>query len=212
LNGNQQAQEIFYNKFRKIIKDFIRSKYSLYYDLEDDVSEILIKAYYSLNTFDPDKSKLKSWVCNIAKNYMIDKWRSNPVITYTSSNNYAFSTGLVTNASSGQIFTVSNGTSVDFSCDSVITTTSSNSNSYTVSANSSFTSCNAVDFENCNTVNYISSQISPTDFSLLNMKYMQGYSHCEIGKEFQLTSGTVSNRINYIKTKLKKDNKEEILE
>ena len=38
------------------------------------------------------------------------------------------------------------------------------------------------------------------------MKYIGGYSHCEIGKEFNLTSSTVSNRINYIKTKLKKKN------
>ena len=29
--------------------------------------------------------------------------------------------------------------------------------------------------------------------------------YCEIGMEFNLTSSTVSNKVNYIKTKLKKD-------
>jgi DNA-directed RNA polymerase specialized sigma24 family protein len=43
------------------------------------------------------------------------------------------------------------------------------------------------------------------------MKYVQGYDYNEIGKEFNLTSSTISNKVNYIKTKLKKD-KEIILE
>lgn len=67
-----------------------------------------------------------------------------------------------------------------------------------------------MDFDNVNTVNYISEQLDNRDFTLLNMKYLQGYSYDEIGKEFNLTSTTVSNRVNYIKTKLKKNNIETI--
>jgi DNA-directed RNA polymerase specialized sigma24 family protein len=37
------------------------------------------------------------------------------------------------------------------------------------------------------------------------MKYVQGYNYCEIGKEFNTTSSTISNKVNYIKTKLKKE-------
>jgi len=36
------------------------------------------------------------------------------------------------------------------------------------------------------------------------MKYVQGYGYNEIGQEFNLTSVTVSNKVNYIKSKLKK--------
>lgn len=201
LNGDQQAEKEFYNKYRKIIKDFIRSKYSLYYDIEDDVSEILIKAFYSLNTFDSSKSKLKSWVCTIAKNYMIDKWRNNSLSV----------TSYVPDYSSNEITVTSNCSCYYTNCDAVINTISVDSAplSFTMSNNASWTTCNT-DFENCNSVTYLSSQISPEDFSLLNMKYVQGYNYCEIGKEFQLTSSTVSNRINYIKTKLKKNNKEDV--
>jgi DNA-directed RNA polymerase specialized sigma24 family protein len=38
------------------------------------------------------------------------------------------------------------------------------------------------------------------------MKYLQGYDYNEIGKEFNVSSSTVSNKVNYIKTKLKKQN------
>jgi DNA-directed RNA polymerase specialized sigma24 family protein len=61
-------------------------------------------------------------------------------------------------------------------------------------------------------VSFISTQISPNDFALLDMKYVQGYDYKEIGSEFQLTSSTVSNKINYIKTKLKKTMPEDIFE
>jgi DNA-directed RNA polymerase specialized sigma24 family protein len=63
-----------------------------------------------------------------------------------------------------------------------------------------------IEFENNNTLSYLSSQISPSDYTLLSMKYIQGYNYNEIGNEFNITSSTVSNRINYIKTKLKKNN------
>jgi RNA polymerase sigma factor (sigma-70 family) len=65
-----------------------------------------------------------------------------------------------------------------------------------------------MEFENNSSISYISTQISPQDFTLLDMKYVQGYDYCEIGKEFNVTSSTISNRVNYIKTKLKKNNPE----
>jgi DNA-directed RNA polymerase specialized sigma24 family protein len=61
-------------------------------------------------------------------------------------------------------------------------------------------------------INYISSQISEDDFKYLNLKYIEGYNYSEIGDFFNVTSSTVSNRVNYIKTKLKKNNKEIIFD
>lgn len=121
---------------------------------------------------------------------MIDKWRGSNATTTLVSNNGTFTTtsDYVTNSS-------------DF-----IITTGANCLAFT--SNSSYTTSNTA-FENRNTINYISSQLSPFDFMLLDMKYVQGYNYNEIGSKFQLTSSTISNRINYIKTKLKKTITEE---
>jgi len=92
--------------------------------------------------------------------------------------------------------------------------TSTNASSI-MDAGSTFTTsncCAGIEFENCSSINYISDQITPQDFTLLDMKYVQGYDYNEIGAEFDVTSSTISNRVNYIKTKLKKNNPEIIYE
>jgi len=178
LNGNQIAEKTLYEKYKKIVRDFIFSKYSTYYDIDDDVSEILIKIFLNIKIFDSSKSKFKTWVITITKNYMIDKWRCN---TSESSN-------------------------------TVMCTLNNYNNQTTTDSNISFTSSNSTsNFEYNNTVTYLSTQLSPIDYTLLNMKYIQGYSYDEIGREFQISSSTVSNKINYIKTKLKKNIPEDIL-
>jgi len=197
LDGNPQAQEILYEKYKKSVKNFLKSRYSIYYDLDDDVSEIMIKVFMKLDTFDRNKSKFRSWVFSIAKNHMIDKWRSN-TITLTGNNNtcsYTVSTD-VTDVLTNDYITSSN-TSMVVDCGSTFTTSNC---------------CAGLEFENCNSINHISDQLSPQDFTLLDMKYVQGYSYNEIGNEFNVTSSTISNKVNYIKTKLKKNNLEIIYE
>jgi RNA polymerase sigma factor (sigma-70 family) len=179
LNGNPAAQETAYKNYRKIVKNYILSKFPPYYDLEDDVSEIMIKVFLNLKDYDSSKSKFKSWVITIAKNYLIDKWR----------------TGTVSISAGDISLSTSNPNYGTTSC----TTNGNNLITYTSTNNASC--C----FENCNAVSFVSAQLSPMDFTLLDMKYVQGYDYKEIGSEFQLTSNTVSNKINYIKTKLKKN-------
>lgn len=187
------AQETLYNKYKKIVKFFLKNKYSTYSDIDDDVSEILIKVFLNLNTFDKDKSKFKSWVLSIARNHMVDKWRCGCITTVSLNSDWI-------NNVTGEL-SVSNSI-----CSSI-----TNNNCFAFTSNGTYTSCNA-DFENCSSINYISSQISKTDYNILNMKYVQGYNYCEIGSEFNITSNTVSNRVNYIKTKLKKNNTEYVIE
>ena len=191
MTGDPRAQEILYEKYTKSVKKFLRNKYSLYYDIDDDVAEIMIKVFMKLDTYDNTKSKFESWVFTIAKNYVIDKWRGSCVVTLNAGN-LNFSTSADTNSIS-----TSNGY-----------LTSNNSE---IQLNQTFTSCNT-DFENCSSINFISNQLTPQDYTLLDMKYMQGYNYCEIGSEFNVTSSTISNRVNYIKTKLKKNNPEIIYE
>ncbi len=180
LDGNQEAQKILYDRYIKIVKDFLLSKYSNYIDIDDDVSEILIKVFLKFDTYDSTKSKFKSWVFSIAKNYMIDKWRSNCNNIFTSS-------------------IPNENTNASVSYDNC-------------SFNTSCVSMGSIDFENTSTLNFLSTQISTCDYTLLNMKYIQGYNYEEIGSEFNITSNTVSNRINYIKTKLKKNNSKLFIE
>jgi RNA polymerase sigma factor (sigma-70 family) len=190
LDGNQTAQETLYKRYRKTVKDFILSKQSSYYDIDDDVSEILIRVFMNIGEFQEHKSKFKSWVLSIAKNYMIDKWRCTAMCSTT-----------ILPANANMTLTSCGYTNSTF--------TVNNSNIFTTNCSNFSTSCN---FENANAVSFISTQISPNDFALLDMKYVQGYDYKEIGSEFQLTSSTVSNKINYIKTKLKKTMPEDIFE
>ena len=122
---------------------------------------------------------------------MIDKWRCTTACCTTilpaNTSNYTL-TSCDYNAGGyfNNVFTTSDNNCIATSG----TITTSNS-----------TSCS---FENANAVSFISTQISAVDYTLLDMKYVQGYDYKEIGSEFQLTSSTISNKINYIKTKLKK--------
>lgn len=173
LDGNKCAERLLYDNYKDYVRNFLRMKYSEYYEIDDDVSDIMIKVFTKLNSFDSSKSKFKSWVTSIAKNHMIDKWRN--------SHNPVFENINVT-----------------------YTTSTSEFNYYN-------SQCE-YDFENNNSLSYISTQLTPQDYTLLNMKYLQGYDYNEIGNEFNVTSSTISNRVNYIKTKLKKNNTEIIYE
>lgn len=190
MNGDKVAEETLYDKYRKIVKDFIKHKYSEYFDIDDDVSEILIKVFINLCNYDSSKSKFNTWVHNIAINYIIDKWRSNTCenITY------------VTNSCNNDDYILTSSTGNTVWCDDNFNIC----NTDVFTGNSSYTTSDTV-FENQDTVSYITTQISNADYNLLNMKYIQGYNYKEIGQQFNLTSSTVSNKVNYIKTKLKKN-------
>jgi len=190
LSGNPQAQAVLYEKYKKSVRNFLKKKYSVCHDLDDDVSEIMIKVFMNLENYDNTKSKFRSWVFSIAKNHMVDKWRNN-TISLTGSN-----TNCVISYSTDNIEISDNGS---------YTT----SNTAALLEGSSFTTngCGTdYEFENCSSINLISDQITPQDYTLLDMKYMQGYNYNEIGSEFNVSSNTISNRVNYIKTKLKKNN------
>ena len=154
---------------------------------DDDVSEILIKVFLNLSKYDASKSKFSTWVISIAKNHMIDKWRVN-TITLTGNN-----TSITSSFDSVSNTTYCVNESIQFN-DNDLNSTSFTSNS------------DGHDFEYCSSINLISDQISLQDYTLLNMKYIEGYNYDEIGNEFNLTSTTVSNRVNYIKNKLRKNN------
>jgi len=175
LNGNKIAENKLYNKYYNIVKNYIKINYPSNINIDDDVSEIMIKIFTNLNKFDKNKSKFISWVYKIAKNHMIDKWRLaslSPVktITIDNSNSY-FSCYYDCNNSTISNYDY-NITRIDCSVDKILY--------------------------------YISTQLTSVDYEMFYMKYVDGCSYNEIACQYQLTSSTVSNKINYMKTKLKK--------
>lgn len=211
LNKNRVAEEKFYSKYKKIIEDYIKYKLPKIQnkeDFEDCVSTILIKIFLSLDKYNPEKSSFKSWVIVITRHYMCD-WAKSCTVSFSGASiplsfTSSFDSTFTINGTSCN-YSVSNNSNTGDGFDTVTYTSGSNDGAF-VANSSYFTSPNTVDFENCNSLMHISNQISSADYTLLNMKYIQGYDYCEIGKEFNLSSDTVSNRVNYLKTKLKKNN------
>jgi len=180
LDNDSEAQKIFYEKYRQILTDYISSKYPMNQDLEDDVSEILIKVFTNLYKYDVEKAIPKTWIFTITKNYMIDKSRCHNVLQ-----------GTIHIGANDSISLVNFDVSTD--------TTYFNPEE----GNWHYTSSYVTDFENCDAISHVSNTLTACDFSFLDMKYNQGFNYAEIGSEFNLTSNTVSNRVNYLKGKLK---------
>lgn len=166
-----ESQKLLYEKYKKMINDYIVYKYpSDVQNIDDDISEIMTKIFMKLDSYDETKSKFKSWVITITNNYMIDKWRknkTNDIHSFTS------------------------------------TFTQEINNKFNPQENN---------YESVDSLDYVSTLLDPNDYKLLKMKYFEGYNYSEIGVEFNVSSSTVSNRINYVKTKLKKNNLEIVLD
>lgn len=187
LSGNKLAEGELYVIYKKKINLLLINKYGNREDHSDDVSEILMKIFQNLNKFDDKKSKFDTWITMIAKNYMIDKSRKKKP-TYVS-------------------FTSNTFNSDDSTYDSSI------NNSY----NGTFTNLNTLNILEpaCDTVSphdvleisdqlkHISNKIGMDNYLMLKMKYSDGYSYDEIAKEFQSDSGIISNKLNYIRKKIK---------
>jgi len=184
LLNDVNSQNKLYDKYKLYVRNFLRKNYTQYHDIDDDVSEILIKIFSKLKNFDVDKSKFSSWVCSISKNHMIDKWRNTDI-----SNTIEITDGYITSSTNYYNANISTDSGL-INCEIYDYNTSYNN------------------YETSNALSYVTSQLSCTDCALLTMKYIHGYNYCEIGDEMNISSTSVSNRVNYIKTKLKKNNPE----
>ncbi len=181
LVGDLGSQHLLYVRYKTIVENYIKFNYPLNDDIDDDVSEIMTKMFLKLKTYDSTKSSLKTWLCTIAKNHIIDSWRGGGIDVFSYDTN-------VTN---------------NDNCDIVYSSNNLTNNAYNYTS-----TYNTTEFENNDSINYISKQLTPDDFRMLEMKYLEGYNYEEIGERFNITSTTVSNKVNYIKSKLKKTNAE----
>lgn len=185
LDGDERSEKKLYDKYKKIVENYLKHKYPNNENFDDDVSEILIKIFQSLPSYDIEKSKFKSWVFTIAKNHMIDKSRTFDILCGTHTLDDI--DGTITLSDGGEKCYYSSDTNLN-----------------PEGINMSYTVSHITNFENCDALSHISNQIESCDFTFLNMKYSEGYNYSEIGMEFNMTSNTISNRVNYIKSKIKK--------
>lgn len=179
LSGDRKAQEELYERYKKFVTKNIVNKYPFNKDTDDDVSEVLIKVFEKLETFDETKAKFPTWVKNITQNHMIDKSRSTAFYMDANSSTY-------TSTDSGAI-SLTSASMEGVSC---------------------FYSTNEtpdLKIENEESLNFIENKVGLQDFHLLNMKYKEGYDYKEMETEMRMSSSTLSNRVNYVRGKIKRD-------
>ena len=73
-DGDNDSFKDFYLMYKPMIIKIISSKCK-HQDRDDVIQEILIKIYKNRESYDPSKSKMSTWVCNISKNLVIDIYR-----------------------------------------------------------------------------------------------------------------------------------------
>jgi len=177
--GNEKAQIKLYKYYKKTLEHFIKRKYPKNYDFEDDVSEISLKIFEKLGTYDNTKSQFNTWVINVANNYMIDKSRKKKLV-YVYHNEYGtFSNDIIENNNSRSINIDYDTLSIEDSCRPDIS------------------------WENVDTLSHISRSGDMNTFTMINMK-SNGYNYSEIGNEFNISESQVSNKISHFKNKIKK--------
>ena len=79
------AEKLYTDYYRKV-RSFIASRVNSYQDAEDLTSDVFVKVYKKLDTFDPKKANVSTWIYTIARNTVIDFYRtSNQTLEYDDS-------------------------------------------------------------------------------------------------------------------------------
>lgn len=71
-----EEKEAVYRQFHKKVSGYVAQKVGHAQEAEDIVSEIFLKVYEKLDTFDETKASLSTWIYTIARNAVIDHYRT----------------------------------------------------------------------------------------------------------------------------------------
>ncbi len=198
-NGNKKAEEVLYSKYKQKITRYLRYRKYNAFDLEDSVSEVLIKIFTNIDKYDSSKSAFSTWVITIINNHIINK-----------SKVYANNVQTISYTTSGTIqLNCSNSANTCF----VTTNSNYDGTTTTIGMSSSYfmVETSTIDsMDNTATLNSISSMVNEKDFEMLKLKYVDGYSYDDLSNMYSDTKDRISNRVNYLKSKIQK-NKDKIL-
>lgn len=74
--GQQKFNQIYLDH-KKQVEKYVKLRVYPHTECADEiVSDVFLKVYQNLDTFDASKSKLNTWIFNITKNTLIDYFRS----------------------------------------------------------------------------------------------------------------------------------------
>lgn len=73
-------KEQIYEEYHIKVLRYIQSKVNDYYLAEDLCSDVFVKVYEKLDTFDDKKASLSTWIFTITRNKLIDYYRSRKVM------------------------------------------------------------------------------------------------------------------------------------
>lgn len=69
-----------YEEFHMKVLRFIQSKVNDYYLAEDLCSDVFVKVYENIDSFDEKKASLSTWIFTITRNRLIDYYRTRKVM------------------------------------------------------------------------------------------------------------------------------------
>ena len=79
MNITDTEKENIYRDFSGKIYSYVRSKISSPETAEDLTSDVFLKVYEKLDTYDEKRSSLSTWIYTIARNTLTDYFRTNKV-------------------------------------------------------------------------------------------------------------------------------------
>ena len=68
--------EEIYKQYRPKVFSYLYYRLNNYHDAEDLCEEVFVKVYKKLESFDSSKASVSTWIFNIAKNTLIDNFRT----------------------------------------------------------------------------------------------------------------------------------------
>lgn len=71
--------EIIYRDYHRKVFGYIRSRISSAQDAEDLASDVFVKVYEKLDSFDESKASLSTWIYTITRNTLTDYFRTRKV-------------------------------------------------------------------------------------------------------------------------------------
>ena len=76
---DQDKKEAIYLEYRDKVLGYLTTRLSNRTEAEDLCSDVFLKVYSRLDTFDPEKAALSTWIYSVARNTLIDYFRTRRV-------------------------------------------------------------------------------------------------------------------------------------
>ncbi|MBQ0035780.1 MAG: sigma-70 family RNA polymerase sigma factor [Firmicutes bacterium] len=75
--NNDELKEKIYEEYYLKVRNYILSKINNFEEAQDICSDIFLKVYDKLDSYDSTKSSISTWIFTITKNTLIDYYRTN---------------------------------------------------------------------------------------------------------------------------------------